>query len=57
MDNSLSKIFFLLALFVGGLIWFLMMLVVKIFITNLKGNSIWTISHEAKELPLDPSFR
>lgn len=56
MNNSLNKTIFLLTLFVGGLIWLLMMLFIKIFITNLKGKSIWNKRQEVKEVALEQSF-
>ena len=52
LDTPYKKVFLLLTLFVGGLVWLLFILFVEIFLTNLNGESIWPKTNTIKERPL-----
>lgn len=57
VNDSYKKIVLLLTLFVGGLIWFLLVFFARIIMTNLSGKSIWpksTRSEKESGLSLSP---
>ena len=48
VNNPLKKIILLLALFVGGLIWFLVIFFIRLFFSNLNGKT--PVINKAEEI-------